>query len=116
MNKLYTCIMLIFFSTIALAKPVQPVSDNEHEKNCRDIMGIANTFMKARQNGMSLSKMLEVNDRTYLETKDTDMRHISSMIIRDVYEQPSYSTPSIKQEQLNEFSAKYYLGCMEMYE
>lgn len=44
------------------------------------------------------------------------MQKITNLIIRDAYEQPSYSTPSIKEEQLNEFSAKYYLGCMAMYE
>lgn len=79
-------------------------------------MRVANTLMKARQNGMSLDKMLEVNDKAYLDTKNSNMRQISQMIIRDAYEQPNYKTESYKQEQLNEFSSKYYLGCMKMYE
>lgn len=116
MIKLYVCILMLLSSTIVSAESVKPVSDSQHEKNCRDIMGVANTFMKARQNGMSLAKMLEVNDRAYLDTKDSNMRKISTMIIRDAYEQPNYKTESYKQEQLNEFSAKYYLGCMKMYE
>ena len=44
------------------------------------------------------------------------MHKIIGLIIRDAYEQPSYSTPSIKEDQLNEFSAKYYLGCIGMYD
>ncbi|MEN8283052.1 hypothetical protein [Acinetobacter gerneri] len=116
MIKLYVCILILISSSIVSAKSVQPVSDSEHEKNCRDIMRVANTLMKARQNGMSLDKMLEVNDRAYLDTQDSNMRQISQMIIRDAYEQPNYKTESYKQEQLNEFSSKYYLGCMKMYE
>lgn len=116
MIKLYACILILVSSSIVSAESVQPVSDSEHEKNCRDIMRVANTLMKARQNGMSLDKMLEVNDRAYLDTQDSNMRQISQMIIRDAYDQPNYKTESYKQDQLNEFSSKYYLGCMKMYE
>lgn len=111
-----TDIFIYRFSGISSTESVQPVSDSEHEKNCRDIMRVANTLMKARQNGMSLDKMLEVNDRAYLDTQDSNMRQISQMIIRDAYDQPNYKTESYKQDQLNEFSSKYYLGCMKMYE
>ena len=99
-----------------LAKPVQPFSDNEHEQNCRSTMEFAQAVMQHKQNGMPLSKALEANDYAFKKNPDKNMQKITSLIIRDAYEQPSYSTPSIRQEQLNEFSAKYYLGCMAMYE
>ncbi|MDA4947212.1 hypothetical protein PGJ90_17820, partial [Acinetobacter baumannii] len=107
---------LIFFPLLALAKPVQPVSDSEHERNCRNTMEIANVIMQQKQNGMPLMKALEANDYAFKKNPDKNMQKIINLITRDAYEQPSYSTPSIKEEQLNEFSAKYYLGCMAMYE
>ena len=79
-------------------------------------MEMANVIMKQKQNGLPLIKALEANDSALKKNFDKNMHKIVSLIIRDAYEQPSYSTPSIKEEQLNEFSAKYYLGCMAMYE
>ena len=77
---------------------------------------VANTIMKKKQNDLPLIKALEANDSAFKQNPDKNMHKIISMIIRDAYEQPSYSTPSIKEEQLNEFSAKYYLGCISMYD
>ncbi|PVZ90388.1 hypothetical protein C9426_00925 [Serratia sp. S1B] len=79
-------------------------------------MGIANAIMKQKQSGVPLIKALETNDAALKENPDKNMYNIVNLIIRDAYKQPSYSTPSIKEEQLNEFSSKYYLACMEMYE
>lgn len=94
----------------------EPLGDSVHEKNCRVYMEMANVIMKQKQNGLPLIKALEANDSALKKNFDKNMHKIVSLIIRDAYEQPSYSTPSIKEEQLNEFSAKYYLGCMAMYE
>ncbi|HGX3401732.1 TPA: hypothetical protein ACNH0W_003304 [Acinetobacter nosocomialis] len=107
---------LFYLPALVLAKPAQPVSDSEHEQNCRNTMEIANVIMQTKQNGMPLIKALEANDYALKNNPNKNMQKVTNLIIRDAYEQPSYSTPSIKQEQLNEFSAKYYLGCMEMYE
>ncbi|OTU69722.1 hypothetical protein [Acinetobacter baumannii] len=107
---------LLYLPALVLAKPAQPVSDSEHEQNCRNTMEIANVIMQQKQNGMPLIKALEANDYAFKKNPDKNMQKITNLIIRDAYEQPSYSTPSIKEEQLNEFSAKYYLGCMAMYE
>lgn len=114
--KKITLIGLLYLPILALAKPVQPVSDNVHEQNCRNIMEIANVIMQQKQNGAPLIQALEANDYALKNNPNKNMQKVTNLIIRDAYEQPNYSTPSIKQEQLNEFSAKYYLGCMEMYE
>ncbi|MER8208025.1 hypothetical protein ABS232_02295 [Acinetobacter baumannii] len=107
---------LFYLPALVLAKPAQPVSDSEHEQNCRNTMEIANVIMQQKQNGMPLMKALEANDYAFKKNPDKNMQKIINLITRDAYEQPSYSIPSIKEEQLNEFSAKYYLGCMAMYE
>ncbi|EPL3364292.1 hypothetical protein MW728_000512 [Acinetobacter baumannii] len=113
--KLTLAILCCFFSTLIFAKPVNPVSAESHEKNCRMLMEMAEGVMEAKQNGMSLSQALNINDETQEKLKNKSMHKLMQLIIIDAYKQPSYSTPSIKKEQLNEFSAKYYLGCSEMY-
>ncbi|MCU4334195.1 hypothetical protein [Acinetobacter pittii] len=102
----------IFLPAFTLAKPVQQVSDSVHEQNCRTIMEIAHVIMEERQNGVPLSKALENNDNIFKKIHNKNLEKLYNSLTRDAYEQPSYSTPSIKQEQLNEFSAKHYLGCM----
>lgn len=102
--------------SLSLGVYAKNTDDTSHEKNCRMYMEVANTIMKKKQNGLPLIKALEANDSAFKQNPDKNMYKIISMIIRDAYEQPSYSTPSIKEEQLNEFSAKYYLGCISMYD
>lgn len=105
----------VVFSISVSAK--SPVSDEEHEQNCRNLMGIAENIMTAKQNGIPLSKLLDINNQVLKKNPNEKALHdITNKVIRDAYKQPSYSTPSIKLEQLNEFSAKYYLSCMEMYD
>ena len=101
---------------LTLSVYAKDTSNANHEKNCRMYMEMANTIMKQKQNGMPLIKALEANDSALKQNPDNNMHKIIGLIIRDAYEQPSYSTQSIKEDQLNEFSAKYYLGCMGMYD
>lgn len=101
---------------LTLSVYAKDASNTKHEKNYRMYMEMANTIMKQKQNGMPLIKALEANDSALKQNPDKNMHKIIGLIIRDAYEQPSYSTPSIKEDQLNEFSAKYYLGCMGMYD
>ncbi|MBU3845572.1 MAG: hypothetical protein H9855_01070 [Candidatus Acinetobacter avistercoris] len=108
--------MVGLFLGLTLNVYAKPVNDSTHEKNCRMYMEMANAIMKQKQGGVPLIKALEANDAALKKNPDNNMHKIVSLIIRDAYEQPNYSTPSIKEEQLNEFSAKYYLGCAGMYE
>lgn len=119
MNKILTLCstgLILLATSSGFAKSQQAVSDKQHEENCRVYMDLAHTFMEQKQKGLTLQKALEGNDFAYKQDKDMNMYKTVNMIIRDAYSQPSYSTPSIKSEQLNDFSAKYYLGCIAMYE
>ncbi|EPA9107907.1 MULTISPECIES: hypothetical protein [Acinetobacter calcoaceticus/baumannii complex] len=111
----YVFLVFSVFLESSFAKPTQPVSDREHENNCRMYMQIAEGIMRAKQNGLSLAKALEFNDETNIKMKDDNMHKIMKLMIVDAYKQPSYTSSSVKQEQLNDFSAKYYIGCSEMY-
>lgn len=94
-----------------------PVSEKSHEQNCRGLMQMAEAVIIKKQEGRSLAYALSTADHMRNENpKNEHMDTILRGIIMDAYKQPTYSTPKIKQEQINEFSAKYYLACMEMYE
>lgn len=108
-------LLACFLLCVPLSVFAKTVSNSEHESNCRMLMDMANTIMKNKQDGLPLIKVLEANDAAFQKNPDKNMYEIINKIARDAYSQPSYSTPSIKSDQLNEFSAKYYLGCMEMY-
>ena len=115
MKKLIILVIFLI-PAISIAKSNKQAEGNDHDNNCRMYMDLANSIMMQKQNGVPLSKALEGNDYAYKKNKDENMNKIVGLIIRDAYAQPSYSTESIKKEQLNEFSVKYYLGCMAMYE
>ncbi|HCJ6408844.1 TPA: hypothetical protein NU643_001436 [Acinetobacter baumannii] len=102
---------LVFLPFLGNASPFPKQAEEEKsEKFCRGWMDIAESIMAEKQKGTSLSIMLKSSDS--MKTKE-DERLIRT-IIRDAYSQPSYSTPSIKKEQLNEFAARYYLNCIDV--
>lgn len=94
-----------------------PVSEEVHEENCRNLMAMAEAAIKTKQNGVSLGNSLS-NLGKMVESGQAQKEETAMMqkILRDAYDEPTYSTPKIKQEQANDFAAKYYLACMEMYE
>lgn len=107
-------LIFVFFASISFsnAAPQQPVSDKEHESNCRDLMEIAHTVMQEKQKGMSLKEMLERNDHANESESNQYLYEMIQLIIRDAFTQ---SERADKNRQLSNFSSKYYLGCMEMY-
>lgn len=105
----------LFIALIFIANPSYAISEKDHEQNCRNLMEIAGTVIDAKQKGMSLSYALRIADDSFKESGDKYTDKTTRMIIMDAYKQPNYSTKSNKVEQANEFAAKYYLGCMEMY-
>lgn len=102
---------LVFWPFFANASPYPKQAEEEKsEKFCRGWMDIAESIMAEKQKGTSLSIMLKASDGM----KSKEDERLLRTIIRDAYSQPSYSTPSIKKEQLNEFAAKYYLNCIDV--
>ncbi len=102
----------VFLPAMTFAQPVQQDSYKVHEQNCRTIMEIAHSIMEKKQNGVPLSKALEENDVIFKKIHNINVERLYNSITRDVYEQPNYSTPSMKQKQLNDFTTTTYLGCM----
>ena len=111
--KNYLVLTLIFLSSNLFAKEV---SKNQ-EVNCINAMAMAEAAMTLRQNGVTLPTVLENNEKMLTSGKSTPKEaSLMKMIDRDAYSKPKYTTEDYKQESINEFSANYYLACMEGYE
>ena len=81
--------------------------------NCYILLKMSNAIMKAKQVGVPITQMVNFNEKQYRETKDKSSHDIVDYMIRDAYSQPDYSSQTYKDEQLNEFNAKYYGMCKE---
>lgn len=109
-------ILVICILTICSNSHSKEVTKNQ-EANCLKAMAMAKAAMTVRQNGLPLSNAIENNEAMLANgnaTKEESM--LMKKILRDAYSKPKYSTKDYKQESVNEFSANYYLACMEAYE
>ena len=112
MKKLF----LIYFLVATTISYSKEVSKNQ-EVNCINAMAMAEAAMTLRQNGVTLPTVLENNEKMLTSGKSTPKEaSLMKMIVRDAYSKPKYTTEDYKQESINEFSANYYLACMEGYE
>lgn len=102
MRKNLFLILIIFVAGNVTAK----VASDVHEKNCRDLMKYAEMAMDAKQKGISLSKMLEINDKTISKKDNLEMHDVFQSILIDAYGEPTYSSVVVKREQKNEYAAK----------
>lgn len=113
MKKIIIGCLILSLSSITSSKPIQPVSDKEHEASCRAMLDVAYAVMQKKQEGMSLKEMLDRNDEAYKSQPNEFLYETSKEIVKDAFSQQEVLD---KKKQLNDFSAKYYLGCMKMYE
>ncbi|MEC6390401.1 hypothetical protein [Acinetobacter pittii] len=108
MNKVIIFLLIIGMTKSVFAGTVPRITEEEHEKKCIQIAQLAQLFMTTRQNGAPILEALEIVDKAFKEKEDKDL---IKDIVRDAYAQPTYTAPSIKKDQVNEFTAKHYLAC-----
>ena len=99
--------------SLLLAAPLAANAANASNSNCYDILKMSNVIMRSKQVGVPITQMVNFNEQQYKETKDKNSHDLVDYMIRDAYSQPDYSSQTYKDEQLNEFNAKYYGVCKE---
>lgn len=108
----YFIILFFLISTFSNANIVE--KGKQEDEFCRDVMAIATAAMMSRQNGLSLANALINVDRMVNEKEITENKgFILREILRDAYQEPKFSSESYKQDKIDEFGTKYYLGCRE---
>ena len=88
-----------------------PLAANASNSNCYIVLQMSNAIMKAKQVGVPITQMINFNEQQYKKIKDKNSRDIVDYMIRDADSQHDYSSQTYKDEQLNEFNAKYYGMC-----
>lgn len=92
------------------------VSKNQ-EQNCLNAMAMSEVAIAVRQNGLPLSDALNNLNKMVINGEATEKEaSLMKLILRDAYSKPKLSIDANKKESINEFSANYYLACMESYE
>ena len=90
-----------------------PLAANASMSECYTLLQMSNAIMKAKQVGVPITQMINFNEQQYKKIKDKNSHDLVDYMIRDAYSQPDYSSQTYKDEQLNEFNAKYYGMCKE---
>ena len=99
--------------SLLLAAPLAANAANASNSNCYDILKMSDAIMRSKQVGVPITQMINFNEQQYKKIKDKNSHDIVDYMIRDAYSQPDYSSQTYKDEQLNEFNAKYYGMCKE---
>lgn len=87
----------------------------DQEQNCLNAM--SEVAIAVRQNGLPLSDALNNLNKMVINGEATEKEaSLMKLILRDAYSKPKLSIDANKKESINEFSANYYLACMESYE
>ena len=88
--------------TIALAATPAVAKEEATKQDICDAYGkVAEAIMTARQGGVSMSKSMALAD---------DNNLVKSLVI-EAYEQPAYSTESVKKKTIRDFADNFLLVC-----
>lgn len=87
------------------------VDEEFNHLRCRLLVNYGELVMNARQEGISIIKMIELVDDFTL-TDERIRSFIKSLVIA-AYEQPQYSTDRMKKRAIRKFCDDLYLGCIK---
>lgn len=79
---------------------------NKMTEQCSEIAKLASTIMDGRQNGVSMSAMMDV----------ADGQELSQTLIIKAFEDFNRPTSKGKQEAVTEFSNQWYLECVRQWQ
>ena len=102
---------ILFLS--CLSAIASPYNKGYEEDVCREIMGIAETAMRARQSGIPLINALELNDKINSSPDDSHYHDLMYDIIKNAYSISFYHDEQYKKAIINEYATAYYLSCSE---
>ncbi len=89
---------------------------NEFRPNSQGVLGESNRTTIFTVDNFNIKDEAVIPLLENLSSWSSKHKEISQKIFLKFIDVANYKTESYKQDQLNEFSSKYYLGCMKMYE
>jgi len=103
--------LVIVAAVLAMGSSVSAQDDEEKQLACASYEKLAADIMRARQNGASPSKLVEV-----FRSADANdaLTRMSIAIVQDAYNRPRYATERNKAREVENFSASVYMACLEI--
>ncbi|WP_217476617.1 hypothetical protein [Stutzerimonas stutzeri] len=96
----------IVAGAIALLASAGVSADQKRTAQCAQISEVASEIMKTRQAGVSMAKMMEV-------PSEGDLGDMLRGLTIAAYEKPRYSTPEMRQREIEDFQNDVYLNCIK---
>lgn len=93
---------------IAVAACTAPEKPEDMDAICESAGLLAESIMEVRQAGGSLSSMMEPSD-----SQSPGFREIHRAMIIEAYDEPGYSSESVRQRVIADFRDRWHLLCLK---
>ncbi len=94
--------------------------DPNGDEFCRSSMELAEVIMTNRQNGLSLSDMLDgadyvqqTNENEYGNQASEVVNKVTRLLVLQAYKEPVWGIPNLSQNAINDFATKTYFDCLD---
>lgn len=105
MNRVVLIAIALVFSSTAIAAEQ---SDKKRSVVCNSVYGLAGSIMTARQHGASMPDLMKI-------AIDNDSK-MSEEIVKEAFSISRFSTKSIQEEAISDFSNRWYLMCFNKFD
>lgn len=103
MKRFIICLAFASFSSVALAQDTTTEETAETGVNCEQIGELAESIMRNRQQGASMSRMMQI----------ADGNELVRMIVMEAYNLPRMSVPANQQREIADFRNEIELQCYQ---
>lgn len=76
---------------------------------CKSAAELAHSIMTGRQNGVPMSKMMEVESAM----DDRAAGKVTRLMVISAYDRPRYSSPEYIEREIQDFENEMYLQCIQ---
>ena len=103
---------LLLAATLTVASlSANATKQDEKQTQCENMYEYAETIMKARQNGIPMTKMRDI----VKSTNDKPMIALGNSLIEWAYSEPKYHSEEMQKYATNKFAEIMYYGCKEVF-
>jgi hypothetical protein len=98
---------MLYAALLALSGQVMAdAPDKAKLKRCTELSGTARAVMKARQNGVPMSKLMAV------ESGSKAFDDVMAEMVKDAFSKSKYDTEKFKKDSIQEFEDKWFALCI----
>lgn len=111
MKGLLVGFLLIGLSLNSYGADKTPPSAKDKENFCSSVSSLSEKIMSNRQQGVAMSKMLEVG-----QGADPTLYDLAKSIVMAAYEKPRFHTKENIQRSIEDFRDEFFLACVKRFQ